>query len=205
MVGVDEAGRGCIVGPMVVAGVALTSKAVPLLKAVGVKDSKRLSKSRREKLFPLIAENALAISLVKVSPEEIDTRNLNDLTYEAVLKVIRSLSYLSPGVITVDKVGREEVVVREIESMGASPRVEHNADVLYVEASAASIVAKVIRDEQVEAIRREYGDMGSGYPSDPKTRLWISSLSEAPPFLRRSWRTLQIIAPQLYVGKPLGD
>ncbi|BBD72935.1 ribonuclease HII [Sulfodiicoccus acidiphilus] len=193
-------------GPMVVAGIALSERSLQTLREAGVKDSKRLTRRSREKLFLLILEESLGVSVVRVWPEEIDSFNLNQLTYDAVLKVIRALSYLRPGLVTVDRVGREEVVVKEVRSIGSTPRVEFGADTHYVEAGAASVVAKVIRDLEIEKIRTQYGDVGSGYPSDPKTRKWVASIrgSEPPSFLRRSWRTLQAIAPELYVGKSIG-
>jgi len=205
LLGVDEAGRGSLIGPMIVAGVVIEEDKAELLAKLGVKDSKKLKREKREELFKLILYYSLSITIVKVFPEDIDAKNLNELTYDSVIKIIQSALPFRPGRVTVDKVGKEERVIRFIKEIGAEPNVIHNADVLYPECSAASIVAKVIRDKYVDILKQKYGDFGSGYPGDDKTVDWIKQVysvsSTPPPIIRRSWKILQEIAPNYYISK----
>lgn len=204
-VGIDEAGRGSLIGPMVVAGVAIDESKLNFLKNIGVKDSKQLTRERREKIFSLLSNIVEAFVVVKVFPEDIDVYNLNDLTYNAVMKIILTLSIYNPSVITVDKVGDEKPVIELINKLGYKPNVVHKADELFVEASAASIIAKVVRDNYIDMLKEIYGDFGSGYPADPKTINWLKSFykrsSIPPPIIRRSWKVLRSIAPLYYINK----
>ncbi len=161
---------------MVIAGVALDESTLGFLKEIGVKDSKKLSRKKREELFDVILETSSGFSVVKVEPEQIDRENLNSLTYRAVNKIISSLIYLNPTKVTVDKVGQESEVINYLNSLGITSNVVHEADVNFVECSAASVVAKVIRDRAIDEIKRTYGDIGSGYPSDERTVTWVSEI-----------------------------
>ena len=205
VIGIDEAGRGSLVGPMVVAGVAVDDTKLQALKNAGVKDSKQLTRSRREKLINTIASLVEGFVVVKVFPEDIDRENLNELTYEAMIKIINALSVFKPSKITVDKVGNAIEVEEEIIRVGSEPNVVTNADVNFVEASAASIIAKVVRDNIIDELKTKYGDFGSGYPADPRTVNWIEKLYESnsspPPIIRRTWKILQSIAPNYYIRK----
>lgn len=204
-IGIDEAGRGCLIGPMVVAGVALTEVALERLKKSGVKDSKKLTRKERERLFELIVSESEGVAIAKALPEEIDAENLNRLTYSKVIEIIDALSWVNPEVVTVDKVGRETEVIQTIRKHGFSPNVVHKADELFVEASSASIVAKVIRDRIIDSLKKDFGDFGSGYPSDRKTVQWLLNLvsrgDEPPNIIRRSWKLLLKYAPEFYVDK----
>ena len=205
VVGIDEAGRGSLIGPMVVAGVAIDDSKLQALKNLGVKDSKQLTKSKREKLIGIITSFAEGFVVVKVFPEDIDRKNLNELTYEAMIKIIDALSVFKPSKITVDKVGKALEVEKEIIKLGSKPNIVINADVKFVEASAASIIAKVVRDNIIDELKARYGDFGSGYPSDPRTVNWVKKLYESnsppPPIIRRTWKILQGIAPNYYIRK----
>ncbi len=205
IVGIDEAGRGPVVGPMVVAGVVFKQDVLEKLREEGVKDSKKLTRKRREELFDFIIDNSLAFTVVKVHPDEIDRENLNSLTYNAVNRIISSFAYLSPSKVTIDKVGQEREVIDYAVSMGIRPNVVYRADVDFVECSAASVLAKVIRDRVIDEIRNRYGEIGSGYPSDRRTVKWISEVyrrgEPPPPFIRRTWKILKRIAPSYYIEK----
>jgi len=94
--------------------------------------------------------------------------------------------------------------VKEVESLGSSPRVTFHADEEFIEVSAASIVAKVVRDSVIGELKRNYGNFGSGYPSDERTLSWIAEMAregELPWFVRRSWFTIKRIAPHYHVEK----
>ncbi|NON62444.1 ribonuclease HII [Acidianus sp. RZ1] len=204
--GIDEAGRGCIIGPMIVAGVLIESNKENLLKAVGVRDSKKLTREKREHLLHIITESAEAVVVTKAFPEEIDSINLNDITYSRVIQVIDIVtSSFKVDLISVDRVGKEDIVIRKIQDLGISENVKFKADERFTEVSAASIVAKVFRDRIIDSLKEKYGDFGSGYPSDPKTRKWIidtySSTSQPPKIIRRSWKSLIDLAPNYYSRK----
>lgn len=198
VVGVDEAGRGSLVGDMFVAAVAIGRDRVHLLSALGVRDSKSLSRERRTLLASRILGLANAVVVCRVVPEEIDRENLNDLEVRAVEKIARQLKArgLDIGEFIVDEVagraGAIELVVRRYYP-GASVVVVPRADRYYPVVAAASIVAKFLRDKHVELLSRVYGEIGSGYPSDPRTLEWlrrVRSSGELPRCVRRSWRTL---------------
>jgi len=198
--GIDEAGRGPVIGPMVVCGVLLKNESLKFLKEIGVKDSKALSPSRREALVPLIMKAAVKQEVVEISPAEIDRARkknlLNELEAEVFAKIIDSLAPKEAYVDSADpnpekfKERLNRYLKHEVHL-----RVESFADKKYLPVSAASIVAKVRRDQRVDELRKQYGDFGSGYPADPRTReflrLWIQKHETLPDFVRKSWKTLE--------------
>ncbi|NPA47432.1 MAG: ribonuclease HII, partial [Thermococci archaeon] len=197
-----EAGRGPVIGPMVVAAVVIEEGRVEDLSSIGVRDSKKLSPARRERLFEEILSTVDEIKVRVVPPEVVGDPavNVNDLEVQVFGDVLNSLS-LRPSVIYVDAadVDAERFAsrLRERLSYEALIVAEHRADDRYPVVSAASIVAKVIRDREIEKIREVYGDVGSGYPSDPRTRRFLEDYlrehGDFPPVVRRSWKTLKKI------------
>ncbi|UCE92507.1 MAG: ribonuclease HII [Methanobacteriota archaeon] len=196
--GVDEAGRGPVMGPLVVCGVSVEDEA-PLV-GLGVRDSKKLTRSRRDELAPRIIEVS-QVEVVEVSAEEIDAlrerMTINQL--EAML-FARVIDRLSPTIAYLDAADVSEErfceMTRSHMSCGASTVAKHRADDAYPVVSAASIIAKVTRDRRVGLIERELGtSLGSGYASDPVTRAflqnWIAEKGSLPPHTRRSWETSQ--------------
>ena len=200
--GVDEAGRGCLLGPLVVAGVSASRQGVAKLKELGVRDSKKLSPKRREELFPEIIRAAKKVYWASVAPAEIDEvvthgRRLRKLNYLEAVYFARVIDKLGAQKVTVDA---SDVIPdrfgRDVSSnLAARCKVValHKADRDFPVVSAASIVAKVERDRQVELLRQAHGDFGSGYPSDPVTRSFFSSWMKRgrplPPYVRKSWKT----------------
>jgi len=207
--GVDDAGRGPIVGPLVVAGVMLGENRDRELLAMGVKDSKLLSPEVRAQLAPRVRALAMKVSVVEVQPKEIDEvvlhggklRKLNFLEAQLMAQVI---SELSPREVYVDasdvNEGRYGETIREFlppALRGIKLVSEHHADRTYPVVSAASIIAKVRRDEAVESLKSEYGNFGSGYMTDERTmnflREWRRTHAEYPPIVRLSWKTIREI------------
>jgi ribonuclease HII len=200
--GVDEAGRGSVLGPLVIAGVSVDEHDLHKLVSLGVKDSKLLSPKKREKLAVEIRSIALICHVLFLSPAEIDVvveRNrklhkLNRLEAQAMAKVI---SILKPDVIYVDAsdVLAERFGEHIAENLDFSPRIvsEHKADTTYPIVSAASIIAKVERDQVISQLQKKHGNIGCGYPSDPKTikflEDWITQFGAYPDFVRKSWKT----------------
>jgi ribonuclease HII len=194
--GVDEAGRGPVLGPMVVAAVAVDDDAP--LRLMEVRDSKKLTPSRREELAGMI-EASCKVEYRVVSHEEIDARGTKTSLNELEAVVFASL---------IDRIRAETVYVDAcdvneshfsrmvMDRLSYRPRMvcEHKADDNYPIVSAASIIAKTNRDRIVSEMRVEIGqDIGSGYASDPKTiaflQKWIKEKGDLPPYTRRSWAT----------------
>ncbi|KSW12704.1 ribonuclease HII [Pyrodictium occultum] len=209
--GVDEAGRGPVIGPMVVAGVVVDEASLERLAELGVRDSKELSPVQRRRLLPEILRLAKYVVVVKLPPALIDMVNLNRLELETIAYILGRVRSVLGRVdaVYLDAVGPVDKMVSEIRrltGLGAPIVAEPRADAKYPAVSAASIVAKVARDEEIERLRRLYGVRGSGYPTDPETLEWIReayrrSPSQPPWFVRRSWSTLRRVAPGWYRAK----
>ena len=201
--GVDEAGKGPVMGPMVVAGVSV--KNAKLIENLGFKDSKLLSSQRRLELFNLIKQNySYEIEIINV--EKIDEyrmkNQLNLLNRKAFEKVI---SKLNPKVAYVDAADvNEERFGREIKVNLTNPNDTdvismHKADSMIPVVAAASIIAKQTRELEIKKLKKEIGDFGSGYPSDERTIKFLKSYfhdnSRWPPGTRKSWKTIERIRP----------
>jgi ribonuclease HII len=204
--GVDEAGRGCAIGPLVVAGVLFEERALDALQAMGVRDSKQLSRRKRESLATEIIELNLRHKYFDLQPRTIDIvvnrnvklRKLNYLETMVMARIIRDLqpnvAYVDPADVVVDRFVKQILSV-----LPWTPKVfsEAKADAKYPVVSAASILAKVRRDRIVAELRDEYGDFGSGYPSDGKTvrflESWFEEHDTCPSFIRGSWSTVKRI------------
>jgi ribonuclease HII len=211
--GVDDAGRGPIIGPLVVAGVQITEDLIRVFHDIGVKDSKLLTPLARSNLSEKIREFASKVSLVEAQPKEIDEvvlhggklRKLNFLEARMMAEVINELEpeevYVDASDVNEERYGQTiaEFLQPKLKKITIVSR--HHADRTYPVVSAASIIAKVQRDQAVEALRGEYGDFGSGYIADPKTlnflRDWRSSHSEYPPIVRLSWKTIKQIEEEV--------
>jgi len=205
--GVDEAGRGPIIGPMIIAGVMFREEDNIKLMEMGVKDSKLLTPKRRLQLYTKIIELSVDWTYEIISPKEIDQAVfyrrrtgyglLNQLEAEVMAKIINKLK---PDIAYVDSVDVNEErfgkVIMEKITHKIKVISKHNADKIYPVVSAASIIAKVKRDSIIEEIKKRYGDIGSGYPSDPKTIRFIRKCIESgeiPDFIRTSWSTFKRI------------
>lgn len=207
--GVDDAGRGPIIGPLVIAGVLMDEEKVPELAPMGVKDSKLLRPESRSNLAGKIRDIALKISYDELSPSQIDEvvlkarkfQKLNFLEAKSMAKVIADLK---PEAVWVDAsdVKPERYARQILDELPASMKrtvlvSEHKADRRYPIVSAASIMAKVRRDAAISALWEEYGNFGSGYVTDPVTmeflKEWRRTHNDYPPIVRRSWKTLREI------------
>jgi len=210
LIGVDEAGRGPVLGPLVVVGVRTRDDGP--LREIGVRDSKKCTPELRERLGPQIRRFCEHVVVRTISPERIDSARermtLNELEAEVFAEVIRGLltskfpSGRTPGSIRVyvDAADANASAFKERVLSHLGVRVdlvsEHKADDTYPIVSAASILAKLARDEEMARISREVGeDVGSGYPSDPVTISYIEKAIREngvlPPYTRKSWETVQ--------------
>lgn len=205
--GFDESGRGPVFGPMVLCGVLFEPSMLDELKAAGVRDSKLLSPRRRETLARLITQKAVKCEIVELSPIEIDElrlvkkTNLNEIE---AMKIAQILDRLKPEVAYVDSTDPDPKMFerRILRHVRTRPKlvVENFADRKYVVVAAASIIAKVRRDQQVAELHRKYGDFGSGYSSDIRTiaflERWVREHGKLPEFARKSWGTARRIERQ---------
>lgn len=195
--GVDEAGRGPVMGPLVICGISI-DKDDPLRK-LGVKDSKKLSRIQREDLSEKIARVTSAIEIVEITASEIDIlreeMTLNKLEAKVFASIIKKLA---PQTAYVDAADVDEKRFADdiMQEIGSPVEIisRHRADDTYPVVSAASILAKVRRDEQVRRIEEEIGEpIGSGYTSDPNTirflESWLERYDRLPPHTRKSWDT----------------
>ena len=201
--GVDEAGKGPVMGPMVVAAVSVEN--AKLIENLGFKDSKLLSSQRRLELFNLIKQN-YSYEIEVINVEKIDEyrmkNQLNLLNRKAFEKVI---SRLNPKVAYVDAADvNEERFGREIKVNLTNPNDTdvismHKADSMIPVVAAASIMAKQTRELEIKKLKKEIGDFGSGYPSDERTIKFLKSYfhdnSRWPPGTRKSWKTIKRIRP----------
>ena len=208
--GVDDAGRGPVIGPLVIAGVIVEEEKLDRLKALGVKDSKQLPQSVRTRLSKEIPNVVDDYHLIELGAEELDKivnrapkfQRLNLLEAKVMARVIEKLR---PELAYVDSSDTrpERFKNNILDCLSFTPRIvsEHKADINYPVVSAASILAKVHRDSRIEEIKREYGEVGSGYAHDVLTvkflRDYYSDHGDFPPIVRRSWKTLGNIVRDL--------
>ena len=198
ILGVDEAGRGSVLGPMVIAGVIIPEKMEKVLERMGVKDSKRLTPNRRvilsRKLKKMFEYDMIVISAREIDEMRADGINLNEIEKNAMEELILRLNPQKAIVDAVDvKAERFQENLRK--DTGLDIIAEHKADDNYIQVSAASIIAKAERDAQIAEINKEFikqGGIGSGYPSDPTTKKFLTNYTydEMPDFVRRSWNTV---------------
>jgi ribonuclease HII len=202
--GLDDAGRGPIIGPLVIAGILTDDSIIPELVSLRVKDSKLLSPGTRKRLDEKIKQIVERYEYVELTPDQIDLvvhkakkfHRLNFLEAKAMAEVI---SRLKPDVAYVDAsdVSCERFAKQILEDLSFDVKIvcEHHADRRYPVVSAASILAKVRRDDEIARLREEYGDFGSGYVTDARTikflKNWIEQHGSPPPIVRQSWKTLK--------------
>lgn len=196
--GIDEAGRGPVLGPLVVGAVAIESGRLAELEALGLADSKALKPDVRVRLDGEIrglADVRLRILDPLVVDEATRRNGLNGLEAAAMADLLRELG---PARAWVDGLTSKPAKFgRQLEGL-CHPRpvrivAESKADAKYALVMAASIVAKVARDAAIAAIAAEHGDVGSGYPGDPRTICYLEACAKRgswPKFVRQSWSTL---------------
>lgn len=204
VLGIDEAGRGSVLGPLVVGGFLAERNRLDELGGLGVRDSKLLSRPRREALFDLLKEVGERIA-IEIPPPQIDSavarRQLNLLEAKIFARLLRMTDAQEVFVDACDP--RADRFGRRVRSMaGTSVRVvsRHHADRDLPVVSAASIVAKVCRDRAMDRLRRQFeSDCGSGYPSDATTQQFVTDhlarKSGPVAWLRYSWRTVDRLKP----------
>lgn len=206
--GIDEAGRGPMIGPMVVCGVLIDEDQLNELASIGAKDSKTLSPSQRLRLRKKIEQISRTIVIRKVSASDIDERRkhttLNEIEVAEFIAIAKSLKpkelYLDAADVVAERFGIRIGTQSGIVFQGALVVSEHRADSKYPIVSAASIIAKVERDTIIKSYHEMYGDFGSGYPTDPKSVKFVRALvkhnQKLPPIIRKSWDSVRRIVDE---------
>ena len=211
-VGIDEAGRGPLIGDMVVAGVLASPEALGKLVERGLKDSKQLSPAKRYDLYKSALSLGVVAVAVYVPPWRIERENLNDIEVKSIEWILRTMKPLLAEEVRelrvyVDEIkGRASVLAALVKKVFAEYNVgftmEAGADSKYPAVALASVVAKVSRDASLLALKECVGDFGSGYVTDSRTRTWVqenSAQCTSPPvFIRANWGTLKKMAPAWY-------
>ncbi len=206
ILGIDDAGRGPLIGPMILAGVLITKPQEQAIKKAGAKDSKLLVHSLRIELSKVIKQNSISEKIIKVYPQEIDSsKNLNTLEAKKSAEIINSLNTKKDKIeVIVDCPSTNipawtKTLISFIEHKdNLTIKCEHKADVNHPSVSAASILAKVAREEEVEKIKKQYGNIGSGYPSDPETKDFLKTHGKqlaSSGIFRKSWATWKNLFP----------
>jgi ribonuclease HII len=211
--GVDEAGRGPVIGPLIVAGVKFNDDSK--LIEFKVKDSKRLTPKKREILAIKIKQYCISYEILIIPAKDIDdmrkVMTLNEIEVNAFSKIIKKLK---PDICYVDSADVNEKRFADdiLTNLSFKPNIvsKHKADDIYPIVSAASIIAKTKRDEEIRKISIELEEklnlpVGSGYPADSKTqkflREWFDRYKRLPPHVRRSWHTIKNILKEKSIKK----
>lgn len=200
ILGIDEAGRGAVLGPMVIAAILVRSSRLTLLKNLGIKSSKKLIAKKRKKLYLALQELDSKIEKVVVLPTEINQKNLNQISVEKTAFFIKKLK---PDIALLDAPTRGRGLIRYQKKVWEKLpkkikleiRAENKADENHLPVAAASIIAKVTRDQIIKKLHQKFGDFGSGYPSDPKTKKFLKKYFQKHqnfPFIaRKKWQTVK--------------
>ena len=167
--GVDEAGRGPLAGPLVVAACILP----PFLRIEGINDSKQLSAKKRKELYKVIVKNALAYKIVFVTEEDVDSLNIYQATKKGMLMAIAGLKN-KPDYALIDAMPLGEL------------EIPHNSiihgDARCASVAAASILAKVTRDEYMEKMDIKYPNYGFKKHKGYGTKAHMQALEKYVPF-----------------------
>ena len=201
--GIDEAGRGSVFGPLVIAGVSFDSKKISALENMGIKDSKKISPKRREFLYEEIFNICESIFICKINCNTIDKfvkiNKLNNLESKFMTIIAENLNARKIIVDSCDiNPSRfKEEIKKNLMDKGICIYSFHKADIDNIIVSSASIIAKVTRDNEIFKIKKIIGkDIGSGYPSDPKTKLFLNNdhnIASYQKYIRFSWKTVKQI------------
>jgi ribonuclease HII len=213
--GIDEAGRGAILGPLVMACVLATKEQEEELLDIGVKDSKELSPDTRTKLERKIKDIVESYAVVKITPQELNElmprKSLNEIEAMKAAQLLQELTP-KPEIVIVDA---PDIIaenfskrIKRFLSLDVIIKAEHFADSNYAIVGAASILAKVARDSEIEALKKRFGNVGSGYWHDPLTKSfvqgWVEKHKALPECARIYWEpSVQTLNKKLQ--KTLGE
>jgi ribonuclease HII len=204
ILGIDEAGRGPVIGSMFIGGFLIDEDRLKDLESIGVKDSKKLSNRKRESLREKL-DDLGEVFLIEFTASKLDdlmdVMTINEVELKGFAEVI---DRAEPDKVFMDLpepegdrfIGKVKDLMNTRSDLVFT--AEHGADDEYPVVSAASIVAKSARESNVEELHEKYGyDFASGYPHDKPTRefleKYVEEKGELPPEARKSWSTSQDI------------
>lgn len=212
VIGVDEAGRGPVIGPLVICAFNIPKTDYSILEKIGIKDSKKITKKKRQKIYDILIENGTLrdwhITVNICNAYEIDIKreqmNINLLEVKLFAETICSVSikrseediYLDACDVIEERFGK--LIRTKLGILWENNIIisKHKMDENNLVVAAASIIAKVTRDQEIEKISKGLDfEIGSGYPSDPKTIIAIREMvkGEYPhKDLRWSWKTTKV-------------
>ena len=200
ILGIDEAGRGCVLGPLVLAGVMFEDREdlFDILHAHNVRDSKLLTRNARRELAHTIRKLKSKTVTRCISPAHIDEESINSLEIKHSVYIINKLL---PHTVYLDVPASGRGVQNYCSAVSAqcSPATTiiggNKYDSIHLVVAAASIIAKERREKEVQKLHALYGNFGSGYPSDPRTQEWLRAWNRAgvkwPNIVRTKWQTVQ--------------
>ncbi len=195
VLGIDEAGRGPVIGPLIIAGVMIHDGKEAMLGAV--KDSKLLTHKKRQSLYHQITAHS-EFEILTIPPKEIDEALLSDslnLNWLEAHKQAEIINKMKPDIAIIDCPSPNckkytEYLKNLLKNKKVKLIIEHKADVNYPVCSAASIIAKVKREEEVEKLKKKYGNIGPGYSSNAITQKFVKENWEKyPEIFRQTWST----------------
>lgn len=204
--GIDEAGRGSMIGPLVIAGISFDSRKIDLLENMNITDSKKTHPKKREVLFDKIFNICDSIFICKVNCSTIDkfvkSNNLNKLESKFMTVVADNIhaDKIIVDSCDVNPYRFQQEIKKNITNKKISIYSYHKADLDNIFVSCASIIAKVTRDSEIAKLKKFIkNDFGSGYPSDPKTKRFIQENDFGKSFkdyVRYSWKPIKEILDQ---------
>jgi ribonuclease HII len=206
--------KGALIGPLVIAGVTIDKKYEKKLVRLGVKDSKKLTPSKREELAALIEQHASNIIVLRVQPCKIDTYREQGINLDKIeaMKMAQIIDMSNGDKVFVDSLEQNsnkfrQLVLSYLQKKDANMVIENYLDESIPVVSAASIIAKVERDKTIEEIKSQVNfDFGVGYPHDKLTIEFVEKMikengKNLPPYIRRSWVTTQILQEKSWQKK----
>ncbi|MFH0711148.1 MAG: ribonuclease HII [Candidatus Aenigmatarchaeota archaeon] len=209
----DEAGRGAVIGPMVIAGVVIDENDESVLKKLGVKDSKKLTPKKREQLSVEIEKIAKSVFVLRVPACKIDSYRSQGINLDKIeaMKMAEIITMCDAEKVFVDSLGANpkrfhSKITELVPQNEAELIIENYADETYLVVSAASIMAKVERDRAIQELKKKVGfDFGVGYSHDQRTIEFIKALlqksRDLPPYVRESWVTTQVLKESSFQRK----
>ncbi len=201
IMGIDEAGRGPVIGSLFIAAALINESKLKELDKHDIKDSKLLLPKKREHLFKILQRILLKYKILEVKPDEIDHAvNGHDglnLNWLEARKTTLLINEFNPDIVYIDCPSPninayKDYLLNYIKSKNVQLIIEHKADVKYKICSAASILAKVSRDSHIKELEKKYGTIGPGYQSNSITQKFIKeNFDKYPEIFRKSWLTFK--------------
>jgi ribonuclease HII len=192
ILGIDEAGKGPIIGPMIICGVLVKKGKMKDIENLGLKDSKELNHKKRIKFAKIIPKYTNKILIRIIKPNRIDKENINLIELKTTVELIKKTK---PDEVYIDVPTNPKGVknyIKNLKHLLKDKNIKiigcNKADKKYKVVSCASIIAKVKREEIIKRLKKKYGDFGSGYLSDKKTINFVRKKDKECKIIRKKWK-----------------